>query len=122
MDVQRLRVYTGTLNDNHETVDVALLPADRMRAERASTKELAPSQRGADAAKANPHTWTLLYLWCAFQRMGLTSAPFTSWADTVLDYDRLRPDGEPITDAAELAELEDETLDPTQPGGPTTGP
>lgn len=118
MDVQRLRVYTGTLTDTHETVDVAILPADRMRAERASTKELAPSQRGQNAGQSNPHTWTLLYLWCSFQRMGLTSEAFASWADTVLDYDRLGPDGELLTDADESLEA----VDPTQPGGPTTGP
>lgn len=121
MDLMRLRLYTGTPEAPAST-DLLILPADRMRAERASTKELAPSQRGAGAGQANPQSWTLLYLWCSATRVGLTSAGFSDWADTVLDYDRLGPDGEPVTDAAELDELEDEPVDPTRPGEPTSGP
>jgi hypothetical protein len=131
MDLQRFRIYTDTdaagphaPGDVYTAHDLTILPADRMRAERASTTELPPSQRGANAAKANSNTYVLLWLWCAATRAQLTTEGFQAWADTVLDFDPLDRDGnvkaKPSDDDDELEAAE--TVDPTQPGVPTSGP
>jgi hypothetical protein len=98
MDLQRFRVYTtvaaGTPPaEAHDTLDLTIIPADRMRAERASTAELPPHQRGPEASKSHPNTWVLLWLWCAATRVGDTSAKFPDWAATVLDFDPLDAHG-----------------------------
>lgn len=116
MDLQRFRVYTP------DPVDLSITPADRMRAERASTTELPPSQRGANATKAHPNTWLLLWLWCAAVRTHATTEGFGAWADTVLDFDPLDADGNVKGATDELAddELADEGVgvDPTHAAGP----
>lgn len=121
LETMRFRVYTGSGASPVEPVyDVTVMPGDRMRAERHSTTELAPSQRGPESRKLYPESWCMLWLWCAATRLGFTAAKFTTWADTVLDYDRLGADGEPLADATD--DPEDEPVDPTQPVAHTSGP
>lgn len=121
MQLMRFRIYTDgpTGAETPDTADLTVLPADRMRAERASTAELAPSQRGPGAAKAHPETWVLLWLWCAATRVGLTSAGFADWATTVLDYDRLDADGQLVAAETAPEDVEHPAVDPTQLAGPT---
>lgn len=121
MQLQRFRVYTDD-PDAPTTHDLTLIPADRMRAERASTAELAPTQRGEDASKHHPNTWLMLWLWCSATRVGVTSAKFSDWCATVLDFDPLDADGNVKTrDPATQAHAgDDPTLDPTQRVGATT--
>lgn len=120
----RFRIYTEGPDPaaNCVTHDLAILPADRMRAERASTKELPPSQRGPGAVKANSETYVLLWLWCAATRTGITAAGFAEWADTVLDYDRLNPDGTVQGDDDDPDDDDEPELGPTRPGEPMSGP
>lgn len=127
MNIMRFRVYVDDTQGHGQPVnplayDLAIYPADRMRAERASTKELPPSQRGPGAIKANSETWVLLWLWCAATRLGVTTQPFSTWADLVLDYDRLNDDGTVKTeDDDDDDATEDPELGPTRPGVPTSG-
>lgn len=124
MNVQRFRVYchegadaTATDPRHH---DLAILPADRMRAERASTTELPPSQRGPNASQHHPNTWVLLWLWCAATRTGVTSDKFPDWSGTVLDFDRLDADGELVPEGTPSEDVEDPRVDPTTEAGATS--
>lgn len=115
------RVHTGP-DTSH---DLPILPADRMRAERMSTKVLPPSQRGPQAAKTHSETWVLLWLYVASIRLQLVDASvdFETWADTVWDYDRLDIDGNVVDHTPEAqAEAEDPAVDPTQRAELTTSP
>lgn len=103
------------------THDVTVMPADRMRAERLSTAELPPSQRGPAAMGSHPETWVLLWLWCAAKRTGLTEAGFEAFADTVAAYDRVGADGVPLEDD-DPGEAEGEPVDPTHGAAPTSLP
>ena len=117
MNTMRFRVYlaptepvTGT--DDH---DLTILPADRMRAERASTQVLPPSQRGPGAVKAHPESWVMLWLYCAAQRLQLTGgAGFDDWANRVQDYQRLDANGQPVKSDADEDQVVDPAVDPTR--------
>lgn len=117
MNVMQFRIYSAGYADG----DVTVLPADRMRAERMSTKVLPPSQRGPQAAKTHSETWVLLWLYVASQRVQLVPdvIDFDTWADHVLDYDRLDADGN-VPGAED--QVEDPAVDPTQPTEPTPSP
>lgn len=120
MDLQRFRVYTQPQEPvtGHDTWDLTIIPADRMRAERASTAELPPHQRGPEASKSHPNTWVLLWLWCAATRVGSTSAKFGDWAATVLDFDPLDAHGNVKGTPADTEVAP--TLDPTNGAALTT--
>lgn len=120
MDLQRFRIYHPAEGADYTTHDLTIIPADRMRAERASTAELPPAQRGPGATKAHPNTWLLLWLWCSATRVGATSAKFPDWSATVLDFDPLDAQGQPVTAPAQAETLEAEAVDPTTGAGPTT--
>lgn len=115
MNVMRFRLHLLTEGPDAEPTphDVRVMPADRMRAERASSTELPPSQRGAGAAQAHAETWVLLWLWCAAKRLAVTTEPFSVFADQVADYTRLDADGQELADDEE--DQDPETVDPTQP-------
>lgn len=124
MQLMRFRVYTAPdpqRPDEATTVahDLLVMPADRMRAERASTTELPPAQRGPKATSSHPETWVLLWLWCAATRLGLTADKFPAWAATVVDYDRLDADGQAVADDTAPAEVVHPSVDPTTGTGPT---
>lgn len=120
MNVQRFRVYLDAGPATPTELDLAILPADRMRAERASTTELPPSQRGPNASQHHPNTWVLLWLWCAATRAGSTAAKFADWSLTVLDFDRLDADGELIPEGTPAEDVEDPQVDPTSGAGATS--
>lgn len=101
--------------------DVAVMPADRMRAERHSTSVLPPSQRGTDKLKAHAETWVLLYLWCACTRLKLTAEGFEQFADRVAEYDRLTAEGTVLDEDTDPDELE-VPVDPTHAEGSTPSP
>ena len=125
MNVMRFRTYfiTGGIDLSPPSVDMTILPADRMRAERMSTQVLPPSQRGPGAVKAHPESWVLLWLFCAAQRLQLTDgAGFDDWANTVLDYDRLDANGDVVPDKADPDQVEDPAVDPTRTAAPTSSP
>ena len=117
MDLQRFRVYTDD-ETNPATHDLLILPADRMRAERASTNELPPNQRGPKASENHPNTWLMLWLWCAATRAGITSAKFSDWCATVMDFDPLDAEGN-VRKSADDTEVAAQ-LDPTNRAGATT--
>lgn len=106
----RLDLIDGT------TQEVQIMPGDRMRAERLSTTELPPSQRGTPAVKMFSETWCLLWLWCAATRLHLTTAPFPAFVDSLADYARLDAEGAPVEDGEDP---EDAPVDPTRPGAST---
>jgi hypothetical protein len=112
----RFRVYTSETTHH----DLTVIPADRMRAERASTTELPPSQRGEGASKVHRESYLMLWLWCAARRAQVTTDSFQTWAETVLDYDRLTPEGEPVADDTPAEDVEDEPVGPTQTAALTT--
>lgn len=123
MNTMRFRVYL-TSADHAATPaehDVVILPADRMRAERASAQLLPPSQRGPGAVKAHPESWVLLWLFCAAQRLQLVSGVgFDEWANTVLDYVRLDADGNPVPSKADEDQVAHPAVDPTQTAATTS--
>lgn len=98
------------------TPSVVLMPADRMRAERESTKLLSPGQRDR---KANAETWMLLWLWCAATRMGITSEGFEVFAGQVVDYDEVDANGE-VVDPDDRDGEAGADVDPTDAGPLTT--
>lgn len=99
--------------------DVVLLPVDRMRAERESTKLLTPSQRNR---KAHPETWMLLWLWCAAVRAGVTLEDFETFAGHVVDYDELDAAGDVMDPDADPDERDEARadVDPTAADPHTT--
>lgn len=122
MQVQRFRVYTDC--PDHTTplaTDLSILPVDRMMAERSAVTELPPSQRtGANASREHPNTWLLLWLWWAAKRAGVTAATFSEWSATVLDFDRLDRDDQPVAQGTPDDQVEAPELDPTNGAGATT--
>lgn len=88
--------------------DVVLMPGDRMRAERESTKLLAPSQRDR---KANAETWMMLWLWCAATRLGVFTGTLEDFAGVLVDYDELDAAGAVIDKTTPKDERDDERTD-----------
>lgn len=124
MDVQRFRIYCHEAGDatttDPRTHDLTILPVDRMAAERASTADLPPSQRGPGAAKHHPNTWLLLWLWASAKRAKLTDQKFAEWSGTVLDFDRLDANGQLVTDDTDPEDVEEPQLDPTSGAAATS--
>ena len=106
---------------DRDSYEVVIMPADRMRAERASTSVLPPSQRGANAVKEHSETWVLLWLWCASKRLGHTDLEFEAFADTMLEYDRLTDQGATVDQDTDPDDLEG-AINPTRPGDNTLSP
>lgn len=120
MNVMSFRTHFATAPTG--SVDLVVMPADRMRVERLSTQVLPPSQRGPGAVKAHPESWVLLWLFCAATRqLGDTGLSFDQWADTVTDYERLDADGNPAKSKSD-GPVEDPAVDPTQPTASTSSP
>lgn len=120
LTIRRIRLYfdagTGDLTDPPRELDVAILPGDRMRAERLSTTLLAPAQRsGPTARREHAETWLLLYVWCSATRTGYAGG-FDQFSDELLHYAELTSAGELLEDGDELDDDDAETVPPTVPG------
>jgi hypothetical protein len=124
LKIHRLRLYfdagTGDPTDPPTELDVAILPGDRMRAERLSTHELPHAQRsGPGARREHAETWLLLYAWCAATRCGYAGT-FEQYGRELLHYAELDAAGELLEDGDELDPDDAETVPPTVPGLPTS--
>lgn len=93
------------------TPDVVVMPGDRMRAERESTKLLAPGQRDRKAAA---ESWMLLWLWCSATRLGIFAGSFEDFAGVLVDYDEVDANGDVIdADDPDEADEARTDVDPT---------